>query len=328
MRVVFLNTLEKQQEDGRIVTAQVTIGEEHGRWSVEWRDEASGETSVWYEGTSWEEMLAAFRHGAAVKMGDGYEPMLDGILEDRKAASGGIAGMLQCYAEQHVREEVFEELREWRRGRAAEEKKAAYVVANNRMLRMIAAFIPHTEEELKNIPGWGEARSATYGSAVLDITTRYERSTVFPLDWVAGQLDPEAYTKWLYRQKEDKYRLEMERHQVNRLILSGIQDGSSLDELQEVSGMQRRDLIIRIEELDEAGYDTTPLLRQELDRYPQDEQEKIIQALNQVGDMYLKPVLQHVYKEDELQGKPLEPLYEKLRLMRLYYRHSTGAQAG
>ena len=96
MQLVFLNTLEKQTAEGRLVSAQVSIGESQGRWSVVWTEPADGNvrTQIWFEGTSWEEMIAAFRHGVAVKLGEGYEPVLDGMLEDRKRALGGHASML------------------------------------------------------------------------------------------------------------------------------------------------------------------------------------------------------------------------------------------
>jgi hypothetical protein len=38
MNVVFLNTLEKQVEEDRVKSAQVTIGEEQGVWNVFWSE--------------------------------------------------------------------------------------------------------------------------------------------------------------------------------------------------------------------------------------------------------------------------------------------------
>ncbi|WP_257792039.1 hypothetical protein [Paenibacillus lutimineralis] len=34
------------------------------------------EPMVWYAGTSWEELPTTFRHGVAVKLGEGYKPMI------------------------------------------------------------------------------------------------------------------------------------------------------------------------------------------------------------------------------------------------------------
>lgn len=320
--VVFLNTFEKQTEEGRVVSAQVSIGETQGRWNVAWQEEHGGaeRTSLWFEGTSWEEMLAAFRHGVAVKMGEGYEPLIDGMLDSRAGAAGSFMTMAQCYGELHAKEDVVQALKEWRRSKAIEEKKAAYLIATNRLLWMISAFLPHTEAELKQIPGWGESRTKMYGDAVLKVTKQFERETAFPLTWVSEKLDPEVYRKWLYKQRENKYRTEMEQFQLKRSILQGVQNGTSLDDLESQLGIRRRELMERLEELDKEGYDLGPLIDRELGTLTEEEYGKIVEALHSVGDRYLKPILKQVYSESELEGKQLDPYYERLRLVRLRYK--------
>jgi len=231
--------------------------------------------------------------------------------------AGGTVSMLQCYGELHAREELFEALREWRRGKAVAEKKAAYLVSTNRLLWMISAFVPHTEEELKQIPGWGSNKSAAYAAEIIAVTTQFERLTTFPLTWVPEALGTETHMKWLFKQKENKYRAELERYRAKRDILNGVREGRGLDELVSTLGIERRDLIERIELLDQEGYDMTPLLNRELERLPEEERQKIGRALQEVGDRYLKPVLMQVYSESELKGKPLDSFYERLRLMRL-----------
>jgi hypothetical protein len=322
MEVVFMNTLEKQTTDGRVLSAKVSIGERQGAWVVAWLEPDDGKErhDIWFEGTSWEEMIAAFRHGVAVKLGEGFEPVIDGMLEDRKGTQGGLVPMLQCYGEMHARQEVFEALREWRKARAAADRKAAYAVSTNRILWMISAFLPHTAEELKYIPGWGETKSAAYSAEVTGITKQFTRTTTFPLSWVADVLEPDAYAKWLYKQKENKYRSELERHQTKRAILAAVQEGSGLDDLQAMLELDRRELVERIEQLDREGYDMGPLLDKELDRLPEEERAKIAEAIQSVGDRYLKPILKQVYSEAELDGKPLDPIYERLRLMRIRYK--------
>jgi hypothetical protein len=322
MEVVFMNTLEKQTAEGRVLSAKVSIGERQGEWVVAWHEPDGGKDrqAVWFEGTSWEEMIAAFRHGVAVKLGEGYEPILDGMLEDRKGMQGGLVPMLQCFGELHARQEVFEALREWRKARATADRKAAYAVSTNRILWMISAFLPQSAEELKYIPGWGETKSAAYSAEVTGITKQFARTTTFPLTWVADVLEPDAYAKWLYKQKENKYRGELERHKTKRAILAAVQEGSGLDELQALLEIDRRELVERIEQLDREGYDMAPLLDKELERLPEEERSKIEEAIQAVGDRYLKPILKQVYSEAELDGKPLDPIYERLRLMRIRYK--------
>ncbi len=322
MEVVFMNTLEKQTAEGRVLSAKVSIGERQGEWVVAWQEPEDGKErhAIWFEGTSWEEMIAAFRHGVAVKLGEGYEPVVDGMLEDRKGTQGGLVPMLQCYGELHARQEVFEALREWRKARATADRKAAYAVSTNRILWMISAFLPQTAEELKFIPGWGETKSAAYGAEVTGITKQFARTTTFPLTWVADVLEPDAYAKWLYKQKENKYRSELERHKTKRAILAAVQEGRGLDELQAMLEIDRRELVERIEQLDREGYDMAPLLDKELDGLPEEERSKIAEAIQTVGDRYLKPILKQAYSEAELDGKPLDPIYERLRLMRIRYK--------
>ena len=54
----------------------------------------------------------------------------------------------------------------------------------------------------------------------------------------------------------------------------------------------------------------------------QSEQQLVWDALLSVGDRYLKPVLFKVYGEEAVQGKPLDLLYDRLRLIRLRYRRT------
>ncbi|MFS0723280.1 HRDC domain-containing protein [Paenibacillus sp. 1P07SE] len=329
MQLVFMNTLEKETAEGRINSAQVSICEKQGIWHVLWQETgAEGGAESWFEGSSWEEMLTTFRHGIAIKMGEGFIPVVDGMLEDRGSArgAGGLISFIQCYGEMNARSELFDALREWRRSKAIELKKAAYVVATNRMLWMISAFVPHQAGELLQIPGWGETKNIAYAEDVLAITRQFEQDKPFPLHWVMEELDVQEYTRWLYKQKENKFKLELDRQQEKRLILSGVSEGRSLDELQSALELPRRELLERVEQLEKEGYDMEPLIGKELSSVPQTEQQRIWDALAAVGDRYLKPVLSQVYDEEELKGKQVDLLYDRLRLIRLRYRRGASEQ--
>ncbi|MFC4777028.1 HRDC domain-containing protein [Paenibacillus sp. GCM10023252] len=327
MQIVFLNTFEKQTPEFGIASAQLSICERHGVWEVLWVEGEEGTPVTWFEGTSWEEMIAAFRHGAAVKMGEGYNPIIDGMLDERRTLSGSYQTMMQCYGELNRNDELFEALREWRRLRAMSEKRSAYLVATNRMLWMISAFIPHKAEELLQIPGWGETKQAAYAAELLAITCTYERGTSFPLDWVSNALDPKEYTQWLYRQKETKFKGQMDRLQEKRKILTSIQAGESLDQLMQEISLPRRELLDRIEQLDSEGYDLEPLITRELSDMPEAEQQLVWDTMQSVGDRYLKPVLQQVYGEEAGDSRSMDTLYGRLRLLRLRFRRSTKQEA-
>ncbi|WP_219838525.1 HRDC domain-containing protein [Paenibacillus sp. R14(2021)] len=330
MQVVFLNTFEKTDSDnGAVGQAQLSICEQNGVWSVIWTDSAQAqgeEQFVWYEGGSWEEMMTAFRHGVSVQMGEGFSPLIDGMLEDRRSSegSGTLYSMIQCYGEMNGDADLFEALREWRRSKAVAIKKSAYLVATNRMLWMISAFVPQKPEELLQIPGWGESKQAGYGEEVLAITQAFQRETQFPLDWVAEILDPKSYTKWMFKQKENKYKAQMSRQQEKRELLRAIAEGKSIEELQMQIELPRRDLMERIERLDSEGYDLEPLIEKELSSMPESEQQLVWNALGTIGDRYLKPVLHQVYGVEVSQGrgKSVDLLYDRLRLIRLRYRRS------
>ncbi|QHT62641.1 aldolase [Paenibacillus lycopersici] len=334
MQVVFLNTFERAGgEDAAAGEAKLSICEQDGVWSVIWTvegEEAARSQQVWYEGGSWEEMLIAFRHGVSVQMGDGYSPLIDGMLDERRSVegSGSLYSMIQCYGEQNSDPDLFAALRDWRRAKAVAVKKSAYLIATNRMLWMISAFVPQQPEELLQIPGWGESKQTAYGEEVLAITGAFRRETQFPLDWVAEALDSKTYTKWVYKQKENRFKSQMDRQTEKRELLRAIADGQSIDELQERVDLPRRDLMERIEKLETEGYDLEPLIERELAQMPEFEQQLVWDALQALGDQYLKPVLRQVYGEDADQGKgkSLDMLYDRLRLIRLRYRRSKGSR--
>ncbi|MBP3962048.1 HRDC domain-containing protein [Paenibacillus lignilyticus] len=328
MQVVFLNTFEKVGQDSRAEQAQLSICEQNGVWSVIWTESyvngLDEQQAVWFEGSSWEEMMTAFRHGIAVQMGEGYSPLIDGMLEERRGHDGlgSLYSMIQCYGEMNTDPVLFEALREWRRSKAVEGKKSAYLIASNRMLWMLSSFVPHQPEELMQIPGWGETKQAAYAEEVLAITRNFQRERSFPLDWVSTAIDPKVYIKWVYKQKENKYKSQMDRQQEKQKLLRGIAEGNSLEGLIAQTDLPRRDLMERIEKLETEGYDMEPLIERELESMPESEQQLVWDAYIAVGDRYLKPVLQRVYGEEAVQGKgkSIDLIYDRLRLIRLRYR--------
>ncbi|OXM17153.1 HRDC domain-containing protein [Paenibacillus herberti] len=323
MQIVFLNSFEKPLGDGRLDDAQLTICEQQGMWSVVWNGSQHGSAEsadLWYEGSSWEEMMNAFRHGVAVRMGEGFTPLIDGMLDERPVGNGGFVSLLQCYGELHGDTALYESLRDWRRVQASSDKKSAFLVATNRTLMMISAFVPQTAEELSQIPGWGPSKSASYSAEVLAITLGFLQPRAFPLDWVQESLDPKAYIQWLYKQKENKYKNRLDRQQSSRMILEGIQSEKTLEQLQADTGLARRELMERIEQLDQEGYDLEPLIARELEGVPQEELLRIREVMRNDGDKYLKPILQKVYGTEPVAGLKVELIYDRLRLVRMRSR--------
>jgi hypothetical protein len=329
MQVVFLNQFERvvgQSED----RAQVFIGELQGIWSAGWRtfqQETSSVEDVWYEGMSWEELLAAFRHGVASKMREGYRPLIDGMLEETPfwERRPGLPMLIQCYADSQEAEEAAAGLRVWRRAKSIEEK-SAYLIATNRELQMLAVFLPQTLEELGQIPGFGKVKTERYGNDVIELLKGIERTHAFPLEaWVPAAVNEEQLSSWMFQLKEEKYGKALATVQEKRSLLSGIRDGRTLGQLEGELNCPRRKLLERIERLDEEGYDVLPVVDQELLELTPEETLQIETAIQQLGDKYLKPLLRKVYGESGSNEQEVERQYEKLRMMRIRFRRVSRA---
>ncbi|MNO47683.1 HRDC domain protein [compost metagenome] len=325
MQLVFMNRLSRISGVDQGVFAQLWIGEEEGIWSLGWRDFSGGENyveSLWYEGGSWNEMLCVYRYELAVKMGDGYRPLIDGGFHEEDGLTGRSQEQLklQYYSEHHGNEAIYEELCTWRRTRASNERKAPYILASNRLLRLLSTFLPQTSEELLQIPGVGEGKVAQYGMDWLAITSTATREHSFPLNWVNEVIEDETFVSWLYKQKEVKYKKQLERLRLRRVLLQGIENGMGLEQLKMNSGVSRRELIEAVEELEREGYSVEKLIHLELSKMPQKEQETVWNAYLELGDLFLKPVLHKVYGEDFSAAEGLDDYYERLRLIRIRFR--------
>jgi hypothetical protein len=325
MQIVFLNQFERvagQVEE----RTQVFIGELQGVWSAGWRSiqlETSSVEDVWYEGMSWEELLAAFRHGVASKMREGFRPILDGMLEESPfwERSPSLQQLLQCYADLQDAEEASAALRIWRRAKSLEEKKSAYLIATNRELQMLAVYLPQTLEELEQIPGFGKIKVERYGNDLIELLKGVERNHVFPLEaWVSTAVSEEQLSSWMFQVKQEKYGKALATVQEKRSLLVGIREGRTLGQLEGELNFPRRKLLEKIERLDEEGYDVLPVVDQELLELSPEELIQIETAIEDLGDRYLKPLLRKVYGEINSNDQEVERQYEKLRMMRIRFR--------
>ncbi|MFS0837059.1 HRDC domain-containing protein [Paenibacillus sp. 1P03SA] len=207
MNVIYLTTLEKQVEEGKVKQAQFYAGEKTGIWQAMWNevnDNGKPVQEIWYEGISWEELVGAIKRGLQLKLAEGFKPMLRGVGEEQAglSAKAEMTQLLQYYGELHADESVYEELRAWRREQSFKEGRSPFILASNRMLQMIAAFCPQSLEELLHIPGFGQNRASKYGGDVLRITRDKQRHTDFPLGWVAAATDRAQFEAWMSRQLE------------------------------------------------------------------------------------------------------------------------------
>lgn len=185
MQAVWMARMEKQVDGEELYQGLLSAGEEDGKWLVIWEPEAMTadhgsislleelvQAQTWYEGESWQEMRAALRSGMALLLREGYQPMLgfmpDTNLHERRMKERN--EWICCYGDLHVNDQLYEKLVQWRREVAISTRRAPYWVATNRMLRLVSAFVPHTADELKQLPGFGEAKVSAYAEKIVEIT--------------------------------------------------------------------------------------------------------------------------------------------------------------
>ncbi|WP_019005031.1 HRDC domain-containing protein [Cohnella laeviribosi] len=331
MEIVFLNRFERATGLSDAERGQVFIGEEEGMWTAGWQqlpEFGEPEQEIWYEGASWEELLATFRYGVARRMREGFRPRMDGMLEDipHWERQPALPSLIQCYADMFDKEAELAALRQWRRAKSAEENRPVYLVATNRELQMLAVYVPRTLEELGQIPGFGPLKTQRYGAELVELLRPFAREHSFPLDWVAQRIDAKAWDEWSYRQKEEKYERSLSLVQEKRKLLAGIRQGQSLADLERELKLSRRLLLERIEKLDEEGYDVSALVEKETAGISQEEVAQATEAIKELGDRYLKPLVKRVYGETE-PGSETERVYEKLRLLRIRLRRDAQSKA-
>ncbi len=329
LNLMFLNSLEKKTEEDRVRTAQVSIGEAQGTWYVMWSDikeDGRASQESWYEGIHWDEMLAVFRERILEKQLEGFIPLLEMGSGDLTVDGRTMyIQRLHYYSEANSNEELYDQLRQWRLKQAGKEGKAPFIIATNRVLKLISTFVPKTEEELLQLPGIGKNKAGLYAADILSMTAEQEQKRAFPLSWVAEEVTQGEFFAWLLQEKERKRKAEADKQETKRKLLEVITKGEKIDSLQEQSRIQRRDLLLWIEELDREGYDLEPYIDRMLSEVPEKEREAAWQAFELQGDRYLKPILQAMYKQEELSAKDADRVYEWLRLLRLKFRRTNAA---
>jgi biotin operon repressor len=323
MKLVFLNSFERTDETGGKERAQLYIQEADGLWQIWWargEAEAAGE-EMWFEGTSWMQLMERLRWGVKTKLGEGYSPLIEHLGEEKGFVLSRRVQLLYCYSEHHYQPDAFERLRVWRREQARQEGKSAYIIASNRMLQMIAAFLPQTPEELAQIPGVGESRLKAYGDEILAITREYEPETPFPLDWVTAAVHPDDFTAWQALTERERFRQQADRLANRQQLLEQLAQGHGLSELANTLKTSRRDILNHVEQLDRDGHDVARLVETELSQVKPELREAAQRLFGELGDRYLKPIVTRLLPGAEPGDKQVERTYEWLRLERIRLRH-------
>lgn len=325
MNLVFMNSMEKEIEVGRFQTAAVSIVEDKGKHQIHWQEpdtQGGYREEIWFEGDNWEELMITFQFRVTEKMAEGYTPVIEKMPQrpDQLSVHAKNIQMLYFYSEQHCKDELYKVLRSWRRARSGEDGKAPYLIASNRLLRTISAFAPHTEEELLQIPGFGQSKWEAYGKEILELTQEFEQPNPFPLNWIQKEINKEGFLTWLYAQQELKFKSEAKQISQKNQLLQLMESGEGLEAMEKETKLNVRDIFVQLERLEQQGYDLSSWLSSSLEHVDVSEIQRVKDAYSKLGDRYLKPVLEEVYPHED-RKEEMESLYIKLRLIRLQYRH-------
>jgi ATP-dependent DNA helicase RecQ len=89
-------------------------------------------------------------------------------------ASAAGAGERSESGAQHLREELFQRLRDWRRQEAQRRRIAPYMVFSDATLRQLAADQPLSREELLRVEGVGRAKMKRYGRSLIELIAAFQ----------------------------------------------------------------------------------------------------------------------------------------------------------
>lgn len=326
MELWFCTTYRKPEETETEATVRLEVRKKGGGWEARWNGESpemDGFPSVLYEGESSKELAQALRGWMRSMRRCGFVSATEEWFgrrgdPDRKEA------VLLSYAAGHSNESCLRLLRSWRRERAARERKPAFMVATNGMLEAAAAFLPQTEDELGQLPGFSARKIREYGKEILEITSQFRRQTDFPLDWVERLVDDAEVQAFLDERRRKAKEARSRREALRESILEAVESGFRLEkegEALERFGVPLRRLLEAMEALEREGFRVYPLVERLAEAVPEPEKQRVFETMQSCGDRYLKPVLESVYSAAELKERPLGDWYDRLRLLRFIRRY-------
>ncbi|MFS1511645.1 HRDC domain-containing protein [Chengkuizengella sp. SCS-71B] len=202
----YMNTLKKEsQEKNESSLAQVYLFQLNSSWQMNWKVISDGEMvrDLKIEDKRLEDILLKLRFEFKQYIGEGYFPMYGDHFNHSTSLSpkNKRTQLLYFYSEQVTNHELFDLLRGWRREESDKLEKPPYIIASNRVLKMLSTFIPKTKEELLQIPGFATAKVEQFGDSILNITNQFERLTTFPLTWVEEEINVRKFDDWFYKKQ-------------------------------------------------------------------------------------------------------------------------------
>ena len=201
--------------------------------------------------------------------------------------------------------ELFALLRAVRKDLAEAANVPPYVIVSDRTLAEIAAYYPMTPASLKRMNGIGQVKFENYGKILLDLVREYceERGLQERLPVTREEPRP-------IRQMETKPR-EMVGKPRHMVVGEAFNTGQTIADLMQQYGVQLGTIL---DHLAAFAQDGNPLRQSNeflsLLNIPDDQQAAALQAYEQLGTKYLRPVF------DQLGGTLT---YEDLKILRLHF---------
>ncbi|RXT08090.1 HRDC domain-containing protein [Ammoniphilus sp. CFH 90114] len=316
--VYYLLTLAKPTgEKGKIIIFQ--RGE---NYEAHWTSLLDGmeETIIQYTG---KEKDKAWQTAEALQLDKGKE----GFTPDSPLLTLSLSAIptpyqflrkLECFSQKNMNPALFQDLRKWRKYASSKGQIPPYFIATDKLLSILATFIPHNEEELRQIPGIGIAKVEQYGKGILELTQKLEQPYPFPLEWVKDVVSAEELSIWLFEEKvtrdqKREIRREQELEEKKRL-LQAMQSGEQIETIVKKLNMSMTQLMKRIIELSTEGYEVIPYLQHEVNRI--NEKEQIQAVVSTKGATRLKPIFEELYGDGKsLPAREKGEKYNQIRLI-------------
>ena len=195
-------------------------------------------------------------------------------------------------------QDLFALLREKRKDLAEAANVPPYVIFSDRTLVEIAAYYPVTPDSLRRINGIGQVKFERYGQILLDIVQEFCQSRGLQ------EKMPENHGET----RQARQSVSKPRHVV---VGEAYNAGKSIASLTQEYGVQRGTILDHLASFVQEG---NPVRKSDeflsLLNLPGEQQEAALQAFEQLGDRYLRPVYDHL-------GGTVT--YDDLKILRLHF---------
>ena len=306
-------------------TGKLILRNRDGNYQAEWTYYSMDveETHVQYAGSDLKTAWQALEKFLCERITEGYRlnsPFIRHLLNALPPRLT-LFRKLECFAAQHANPTLFQDLKKWRKETSNTNHIPPYFIGTDKLLSLLSTFIPHTQEQLMQIPGIGQQKCSQYGLDILERTKRYEQPFPYPLLWIHEKVNEDTLAIWMILDKEGqearkKIRLDKEREDKLRL-LEMIEAEVSIQEMTQHLDISLPVLLVKIKDLAKEGYEVVNFLQKEVNTIQ--ERDMISDIVSTLGSNRLKPIYEKIYGASvETSGKDVGERYDRIRLVCMY----------